>query len=350
MPDDRGEDAKGGRVMSRLASLVVMLCLLAACSEQEPYARRFGSSVTGGSLDAQYERSIRPSSFRAVLPAEAGQSQLVGTYRQGRSVLRREALDGDGDPANPNVILVVAGPRYETNLGYLQKPREQEIARDMRQQFPGVQMRVIREARSNNYGPYGLAVGASDRSGRCIFAWQWIDNYGPGSGATTQDASAISIRLRLCRHGASLDQLASLFDHMRIVETFDDQPPILTAARSEPPVRSRSAVDKSGADKPVAQTPEPQARQRAASRPSSSDVKESRQGVQPFVAGDGRVYLALPEGNEGYATRRNSVDVTNSIPQSGRSTSGGSANGVTGSVAGALDSSLPPEAYRGPRS
>jgi hypothetical protein len=301
--------------MNKCAASIVLVSLLGGCSETSPYGGRLAASGSAQTLDAQYQRTLQTSSYRAVLPAEAGSTTVVGMFRQGRSILRREAISGEAGRKNENMILVAAGPAHETNLGYLQKPSEQEVGRYLRQKFPDVAMRVIREPRSNQYGLFGLAVGYSAGTGRCIYAWQWIDELGPGSSA--RDPTAASVRMHLCRHDDSLEQLASFFERMRIVETFDDQPPAVVAERVPPAVRPKSAA-----------------------RQSERKVADSSRGrVQPFVARDGRVYLALPEGapprsDPDYVTAPSNT-VTDrppdrSIPRP--------------------DSGLPPEAYRGPRS
>ena len=300
--------------MNKCASSIVIALVLGGCSNSSPNAWRIASSESSSSLDAQYQRSLQTSSYRAVLPAEAGSTMLIGTYRQGRSIVRKESIISEQGARNENMISVVAGPTHETNLGNLQKPSEQEIQRDLRQKFSGVPMRVIRQPRSNHYGLFGLAVGYSQGTGRCIYTWQWIDEFLPGSSA--QDRMAASVRMHLCRHDASLEQLASYFEKIRIVETFDDQPPVVVAERVQPAVRSKSAASRS--EQPVADS--------------------SRQRIQPFVARDGRVYLALPEG----AAPRPDPATTESTNLA--------AQRQPDRPFTRPENSLPPEAYRGPKS
>jgi len=52
---------------------------------------------------------------------------LIGTYRQGRSIVRKESIISESGARNENMISVVAGPTHETNLGNLQKPSEQAV-------------------------------------------------------------------------------------------------------------------------------------------------------------------------------------------------------------------------------
>src|SRR3954447_18869684 len=116
--------------MSKRASSIVMVLLLGGCSGSSPYVGRIATSDYPSSLDAQYQRSLQASSYRAVLPAEAGSTMLIGTYRQSRSIVRKEAIISEPGTRNENMISVAVGPANETNLGYLQKPSEPEVNRD----------------------------------------------------------------------------------------------------------------------------------------------------------------------------------------------------------------------------
>ena len=73
--------------MNKCAASIVLVSLLGGCSETSPYGGRLAASGPAQTLDAQYQRTLQTSSYRAVLPAEAGSTTVVGMSRQGRSIL-----------------------------------------------------------------------------------------------------------------------------------------------------------------------------------------------------------------------------------------------------------------------
>jgi Cellulose biosynthesis protein BcsN len=96
----------------------------------------------------------------------------------------------------------------------ISKPTEQGIHSELASQFPRMTMQVVDRARSNGYGSYGLAVGRWANGVRCIYAWQWIDSVKVG--ASSEGGNPASVRIRLCRKDATLDQLAGYVDRLQI--------------------------------------------------------------------------------------------------------------------------------------
>lgn len=159
--------------------------------------------------------SMMPRAF-AVLPPEAGPP---------RSVAQREFSDGIAqeifyDRALPGLnesrieLRIRTAARLDGEPLTLEKPTEPSIRSELESQFPRMTMQVVERPMKNAYGPYGLAVGRWANGARCIYAWQWIDSIPGNSGEAA--ANPVSIRIRLCRNGASLDQMAALADALRI--------------------------------------------------------------------------------------------------------------------------------------
>jgi hypothetical protein len=83
-------------------------------------------------------------------------------------------------------------------------------------------MRIVNRPMQNALGPYGLAIGAGAGGLRCAFAWQWVDSLPavargekPGLfGANGEMAG--SIRMRLCRRGVTVDELAQYYEQLGV--------------------------------------------------------------------------------------------------------------------------------------
>jgi len=88
-------------------------------------------------------------------------------------------------------------------------------------------MQIVDHPRSNAYGVYGFAVGKWANGARCIYAWQWIDNL---KSAEANGVNAASVRIRLCRTGGTLDQLASLVDGLQIEPSRANEEVVVSSA------------------------------------------------------------------------------------------------------------------------
>jgi hypothetical protein len=160
------------------------------------------------------------------LPSGAGAVAQVRERAYANGFGQDIALQGvaamDANRVEITVATQAGGGR---NLAPMAKPTEAGIKAEIAARFPGAAMQVVTRPRGNAYGPYGLAVGRQRSGARCIFAWQWIDNVNaaPAGGARPQgtfsmagQAAPASIRVRLCRSDATLDQLAAHMDQMTV--------------------------------------------------------------------------------------------------------------------------------------
>lgn len=167
-----------------------------------------------------------PSEAMLLLPAEAG-SVLRVRERHFRNGTRQEIiLSGGGSGENVlDVSLRTAGgdiaARGDLQIG---KPSQRGIATEAQGRLPGVSMHVVTRPMSNMFGPFGLAIGRRGNE-RCVLAWQWIDDLrANASGSRSPFASALSggampasVRVRMCRTNATLDEMAAFMEGLRPV-------------------------------------------------------------------------------------------------------------------------------------
>ena len=140
------------------------------------------------------------------------------TYRN--AVRQRIILQTDGSVAGENNIEVTFyGPlKAAPDAGNLKRDTGTltEIAAEMRRKIP-LPMAISPEYAQNSYGPFGFAFGGN-AAGRCLYAWQRIH----AQRNIFQEPSTrgeISLRLRLCRRGASDAQLLAVMYGYQFVAT-----------------------------------------------------------------------------------------------------------------------------------
>ena len=167
-----------------------------------------------------------PSEAMLLLPPEAGSVMRV-RERHYRNGTRQEIiLSGGGSGENVlDVSLRTSGgdiaPRGDLQIG---KPSQRGIATEAQGRLPGVSMHVVTRPMSNMFGPFGLAIGRRGNE-RCVLAWQWIDDLrGSASGSRSPLSSALSggampasVRVRMCRTNATLDDMAAFMEGLRPV-------------------------------------------------------------------------------------------------------------------------------------
>ena len=172
---------------------------------------------------------VASSSAAAMLSPAAGRVVQVSERRYADGLSQEIVLAGDRTSRGENRIdvslrLAPQGDQVYDNLIPMQKPSDADIASELETRFPGMDMQPVNVLLQNRYGPYGLAAGKRGNGERCIYAWQWIDDASaPASPRNSTLARAIlsqpqpvSVRVRLCRTGASADQLASLVEGIAI--------------------------------------------------------------------------------------------------------------------------------------
>ena len=187
----------------------------------------------------------------AALPAEAA-SYGIARSRDFVDGFRQDiALTGARVPLESNGITVLARTDTRDTLDErvpLARPTEGAVRSEIGAAFPRIAMQVVDRERSNDYGPYGLALGRVGADIHCMYMWQWID-----SNRLPRDAGLagpVSVRVRLCRAGTSFDEMAAFADHLVIgpqearVVVANDEGRVL-------PISDEPADDKATAHRPV---------------------------------------------------------------------------------------------------
>lgn len=143
------------------------------------------------------------------LPPSAGRIVRVDERGSGAGLQQRVILSGDH--AGVNAVEIAFGATT---------PSTRQINAELVARFPGVAMTPL-PARllKNPYGSMHIAIGAPATGGRCLFAWQRIDDVARATGRPTslfQRATPAVVRIRLCSVTATLDQLAQTSEQLVI--------------------------------------------------------------------------------------------------------------------------------------
>lgn len=209
----------------RSAFFTSLLCagLLAGCSVRIVESE---NSVTGGAFNPGLWRTLNArvspdvQSNRdapvAALPPEAGRLVQVRARRYANGLRQEIVHAADAAARGENLVEVTMrhepeGERYE-NLVTLPGATDADIRAELDQRFPGVKMEIQSYVLRNAYGPYGLAAGRQAGGANCVYLWQTIDDLAEPMRARhiTIQPTETALRVRLCKQGASLRQLAQI--------------------------------------------------------------------------------------------------------------------------------------------
>jgi hypothetical protein len=195
------------------------------------WAAMLAAAMAVGGCMAPYGERVEPEPLAQdrllapeaafVAPPVGGPSVIGVIQRTYRNAVRQSIiLHTDGSVAGENTFDVTFyGPlKAAPDAGNLKRDTGTltEIAGEMRRKIP-LPMAVSPEYAQNSYGPFGFAFGGT-AAGRCLFAWQRIH----AQRNIFQEPSArgeISLRLRLCRRGATDAQLLAVMYGYQIVAT-----------------------------------------------------------------------------------------------------------------------------------
>ena len=172
------------------------------------------------------------------MPPPGGPTIVDVVERQYANALQQDIILGaNSSVSGQNVLRVqLFGPTGieagQTTLSNLPLT-ESTIRREMRTAVPGVAMQVSPLYAQNSYGPFGYAIGKPPTGDTCIYAWQRIAPTTKPSGAI--DRGAVTIRLQLCRHGATEQQMVEVMYKLRL------------DASLFPPGRAPAAIGRIGA-------------------------------------------------------------------------------------------------------
>ena len=213
-------DAALKRTARNVASLVltgIVAASVAGCSVA-PRETRAGYEANAGSPSAAEAREPM-----AALPPAAGavvavlQNQAAGTLTQ------RIVLHGDADTVGENAIIVkINNDTHPTDLGGPAGiPTEAMIARELEENFAGVDMRLSETFARNSFGPFGYAIGHPSARVTCIYAWQFGIYKAPhlgeaSTGAPSMPTLPTAVRVRLCRSSIGEAEILPMLRELQV--------------------------------------------------------------------------------------------------------------------------------------
>ena len=376
------------RTVIKSGILLPLVLTLAACGGSTTESRLFARDEPAVATIPVASPNGSASFAQAVmlLPIEAG---AVTRIRERHYVngSRQEIVVGWDAHSKAEDILEVSiqtdtpppGGRDQLQMG---KPSERGIRSEILARFPNTPMNIVTRPMQNAFGTFGLAIGKQSNGTRCIFAWQWIDDIRSvgqnrsgfakmGSLLSGRGAPA-SIRVRLCHNNTTVDRLASYVEALQLGEP-DALMRILTMDRKslEPltpvsvvgsglsagritavavPVNQgtlESALNGGAAPRPAAAPPRarPKPAKRAAARqPGEDDAQTTTRPMTSPMAAPAPVgppaapMLTQPPTGPRYLAP---------VPQQ-QQQQGGISNPAAPQSRPRLNTSLPPQAYRGP--
>jgi len=372
------------RTLVRSGVLLPLLLTLGACGGSTVESRLFSrdESPAVATVPVSPTGSVGFAQAVMLLPIEAGAVTRIREHHYPNGS-RQEIVMGWDAYSKAEDILEVSiqtdtsqpGGRDQLQMG---KPSERGIRSEILARFPNTPMNIVTRPMQNAFGTFGLAIGKQANGARCIFAWQWIDDIrsvGQNRSGFAKMGSLISgrgtpasIRVRLCHNNTTVDQLASYVEALQFGEP-DALMRILTMDRKslEPltpvsalgsglsagrvtavavPVNQgtlESALNGGAAPRPAAAPPRarPKPAKRAAARqPKEDDETTTRSMTNPMTAPT-PVEPAAPMLTQQPTGPRYLAPV----PQQQQ----GSISGPAGVQSRPrLNTSLPPQAYRGP--
>jgi hypothetical protein len=321
------------------------------------------------------------------LPGEVGAVAKIREQNYPNGTRQEIALVGDKLTTGENVIDVsIQTSTRSDGLGgglRIGKPSEQGIRSEILSRFPDVRMGIVTRPMRNAYGVFGIAIGKHANGARCLFAWQWIDDIRDvaqgGSGFSrlgsliSNSGTPVSIRIRLCRGDQTADQLASVVEGLQFGEASAVNRVLTMDRRNLPSVATSATLSTGGAGvasmpqslEAAISGPNPQPKPQVAARPAAPRRVAARPAPKPR-----RVARSKPEPDTAAEAVVPPTPIGPSIPQQSLVAPGAAAMPIVtgprylapvgGAPAGGgytpgaaapqtrIESSLPPQAFRGP--
>src|SRR5947208_6176093 len=203
------------------AARLALACLLAAAVA--------GCSTTPRETRAGYEAvaapAAGPSDSRAPmaeLPAAAGAEVAVMEAEARGVVTQRIVLQGDPNTFGENAIVVkVEQSKGPSDLALIGLPNKAMIAKELDENFAGVNMQLSETFARNSFGPFGYAIGHPRAGVTCIYAWQWGMWRSPQigeapTGAPSMPVQPTSVRVRLCRSGLGEAEILPMLRDLQV--------------------------------------------------------------------------------------------------------------------------------------
>jgi len=292
------------RKLTSIACVGVGLIGLGGCS-YAPQDQR--AAYESGSDTTATERPL------AQLPSQAGAVIAVLQSRASGVLTQRVVLAGDTGVEGENSIVVKVaekpGPGNNTEISSW-RPSESSVAHELDDAFPTIEMRVSTAWNRNEFGPFGYAIGDSQKGVACGYAWQ----FSPGTVAGPLDTrlspaytlaaapTATSIRVRLCRMGLKEADFAAYVKSMRVMSGVgvDAAPNVIYSGLGASP--EGDTLASAGAPSDPTQSAPPKKvhkkvvhrRQRPAPRPAVAS--RAKPEIEPVVPPVNAAVVPLPGG------------------------------------------------------
>lgn len=255
----------------RLPGIGLLLLLLAACQSGPP-------ATLEERMGAYQWRAVSQADAFFLMPAKA-EDLLVGTGQKSwdNAIEQRSTLRNDSVIPGESYLALrfIARPMDVTelfSLGQSLSPTrytDRSVPRRLREEFPGLAMELVREARINRYGPYYYAT-AQHGDQRCVFAWQVLDQAGS---SLPPYLRRLEMEFRHCGgDDVGVDSLLLPFDH-GVVRPDTGVLPLggLSMSMTTPSAAgSRGAAAPSAPAQPAGTFPRPAATSQPASAPAPS--------------------------------------------------------------------------------
>ena len=160
-------------MMKRLIPLLALP--IAACSSSPSEPSRYSAIDTSP-----------VATIAATAPVQTGAQGLLQLSPEAGPILQvreRDTANGfhqdlvlayakEGHPENRIEVDVITKAK-EKGAG---KPTEAGIRSEILSRYPGIPMKIVLKPKQNGLGTFGLAIGVRGDGGRCVFAWQWVDD------------------------------------------------------------------------------------------------------------------------------------------------------------------------------
>lgn len=211
-------------------SILLTASALTGCNQVGVPDMMSTGTVFGSAHSPAYAHTIaenRPVQEAFVkLPYRAGNVVEVIEKRHGNGVEQVVVYAGDNATRGQNAarIQLVSNnvwPKPQTGNLAIAPVSQAAISSEMRKALPGVRMTVSNQLHSNAYGPYGFATGRTHGNVTCLYGWQHMKGekrryVGVPLFNMKSAKPELSLRIRLCREGASKRDMVDIMQQIRV--------------------------------------------------------------------------------------------------------------------------------------
>lgn len=197
--------------------LAAALLMLGACSDLGDI--RTGSVRLTEARSAGAAPATSGRAALASLPVEAGEVISVSENETEKGFVQTVTLATDGAVTGANTIRIEGVPR---GAAVTKRLAVETIEAELAEVLADADMRVLPQPVESLDGPIGVALGTTPGGVRCAYAWR-VSNTGENeigfSRLLTLREKALSVRVRLCRPGATDAALLAQIQGLRVAST-----------------------------------------------------------------------------------------------------------------------------------